>query len=244
MKESYAALGGKFEYLNSDCGYEQWSQYLIKTLKSLGAGASGVDIGCGNGYFTRALYKAGKEVCGVDISPEMLSKAEELAAKEGVRAEFLLGDITKLKLTRRVDFAVAVNDCLNYVPHNKLETAFKKVCGCLKKGGAFVFDISTEYKLKNVLGNNLFADDEDDITYIWFNKWLGDRVEMDITVFTAAGSGLFKREDERHIQYAHKIPDVVAALESAGFDVVRTEGHLGEPLESDSLRANFICIRR
>ena len=147
-------------------------------------------------------------------------------------------------ITNPVDFAVAVNDCLNYVPHNKLETAFKKVCGCLKKGGAFVFDISTEYKLKNVLGNNLFADDEDDITYIWFNKWLGDSVEMDITVFTAAGGGLFKREDERHIQYAHKIPDVVAALESAGFDVVRTEGHLGEPLESDSLRANFICLRR
>lgn len=79
MKESYAALGGKFEYLNSDCGYDKWSQYLIKTLEELGAGACGADIGCGNGYFTRALYKAGKEVCGVDISPEMLQKARELA---------------------------------------------------------------------------------------------------------------------------------------------------------------------
>ncbi len=244
MKESYAALGGRFEYLNSDCGYEQWSQYLIKTLESLGAGASGADIGCGNGYFTRALYKAGKKMCGVDISTEMLSKAEELAAKEGVRAEFLLGDITKLKLTRRVDFAVAVNDCLNYVPQNKLKTAFSKVAGCLKKGGAFVFDISTEYKLKNVLGDNLFAEDTDDITYLWFNKWTGDSVIMDITVFTAAGGGLFRREDERHVQYAHKIPDVVSALEEAGFEVVRTEGHLGAPLESDSLRANFICRRR
>ena len=95
MDRSYSALGGKFEYLNSDCDYEKWSQYLIRTLNGLNAGACGADVGCGNGYFTRALYKAGRDVCGVDISPEMLTKARELASSEGVRAEFLLGDITK-----------------------------------------------------------------------------------------------------------------------------------------------------
>lgn len=241
MKESYAALGGKFEYLNSDCGYDKWSQYLIKTLEELGAGAYGADIGCGNGYFTRALYRAGKEVCGVDISPEMLQKARELASREGVRAEFLLGDITKLKLLKRVDFAVAVNDCINYVPPAKLCAAFSHVRSCLKKGGAFVFDISSEYKLKNVLGDNLFAEDLDDITYIWFNKFDGEKAIMDITVFTPAGDGLFRREDERHVQYAHKADDIAAALHGCGFEVLRTEGHLGEPLREDSLRINFIC---
>lgn len=241
MKVSYAALGGKFEYLNSDCGYEQWSQYLIKTLGELGAGPVGVDIGCGNGYFTRALYRAGKQVCGVDISPEMLTKARELAAAEGVRAEFLLGDITKLKLLRRADFAVAVNDCLNYVPPERLSAAFSHVRACLKKGGAFVFDISTEYKLKNVLANNLFSEDLDDITYLWFNNFDGQKVVMDITVFTPVGGGLFRREDERHVQYAHKTEDVIAELGRCGFEVLRTEGHLGEPLRADSLRANFIC---
>ncbi len=241
MKESYAALGGRFEYLNSDCGYEKWSQYLIETLKGLGAGMSGVDIGCGNGYFTRALYKAGKDMRGVDVSPEMLNKARQLASAKGVRAEFLLGDITKLKLTRRVDFAVAVNDCLNYVPPQKLAAAFSHVAGCLKPGGAFIFDISTEYKLKNVLGNNLFAEDLDDITYLWFNSFSGDRVTMDITVFTPAGGGLFRRDEERHVQYVHRVPEVTRALEGAGFEVLRTEGHLGAPLKEDSLRANFIC---
>lgn len=72
MANSYSALGRWFEYLNDDCGYEQWSQYLIDTLKKENAGKNGVDIGCGNGYFTRALIKAGYNVFGVDISPEML----------------------------------------------------------------------------------------------------------------------------------------------------------------------------
>ncbi len=241
MNDSYAALGGKFEYLNSDCGYEQWSQYLIKTLNGLGAGVSGVDIGCGNGYFTRALTKAGKEICGVDISVQMLTRARQLASDEGVRAEFLLGDITKLKLIKKVDFAIAINDCLNYVSPQKLGAALSHVRGCLKKGGAFIFDISSEYKLKNVLGDNLFAEDLDDITYLWFNSFKGDRVEMDITVFTPVERGLFRRDDERHVQYVHTRDNIAAELAKCGFELVRTEGHLGEELKGNSLRINFIC---
>ena len=241
MNQSYSALGGLFEYLNSDCGYEQWSQYLIKRLQDLGAGPSGVDIGCGNGYFTRALVKSGKSMLGIDISPQMLTRAKELASAEGVRAEFLLGDITKLKLTSRADFVVAINDCLNYVPQAKLAAAFSHVAGCLKKGGAFIFDISTEYKLKEVIGNNMFAEDGEDVTWLWFNSFKGDRVEMDITVFSPAGGGLFRREDERQVQYVHTRGAVEEALIKAGFTVLSCEGHLGAPTDEHSLRLNFLC---
>lgn len=239
MANSYSALGRWFEYLNDDCGYEQWSQYLIKTLEKLGAGRRGVDIGCGNGYFTRALIRAGYSVLGVDISPQMLDTAQRLSLKEGVGAEFLLGDITKLKLNGKMDFAVAVNDCLNYVPHGKLQTAFSHVAACLKKGGAFIFDVSSEYKLKNIIGNNMFAEVREDITYIWFNADKGDRVEMDLTVFERRADGSYVRSDEKHVQYAHTESDIVSALETAGFNV-RVEGHLGkQKLE----RINFICTR-
>ncbi|MDE6790364.1 MAG: class I SAM-dependent methyltransferase, partial [Clostridia bacterium] len=85
MKESYTALGGWFEYLNADCDYLTWSQYLLNRIKSAGSYSCGLDIGCGNGYFTRALNKAGYRVDGVDISESMLSVARQKAAKEGVR---------------------------------------------------------------------------------------------------------------------------------------------------------------
>ena len=124
---AYSALGSAFEYFNDDCGYEQWSQYLIEKLRSLNAGSSGIDIGCGNGYFTRALYKAGYAVTGLDISPQMLSTATELAARGRVKADFVLQDITKLNLNFKPDFAVAVNDCINYIPSEKLKTAFARV---------------------------------------------------------------------------------------------------------------------
>ncbi|MGN0813728.1 MAG: class I SAM-dependent methyltransferase [Candidatus Coproplasma sp.] len=241
MKESYSALGGWFEYLNKDCGYEQWSQYLITRLKSLGAGLKGVDIGCGNGYFTRALYKAGYDVCGVDISPQMLSVAKQKAAKEGVRSEFLLGDITKLKLNGKVDFAVAVNDCINYVPPEKLKIAFAKVYSALNRGGVFLFDVSSEYKLRNIIGENVFCEDGEDISYIWFNTQTEKGVIMELTFFIKGADGRYSREEERHEQFAHGEEDIVSALEEAGFCNITTEGHLGGDKRE---RINFTAVKR
>ena len=239
MSNSYSALGRWFEYLNGDCGYEQWSQYLIKRLKDLNAGLSGVDIGCGNGYFTRALTRAGYNMLGVDVSAQMLSRAQELSLKEGMRLEFLLGDITKLKLNAKVDFAIAVNDCINYVEKDKLKTAFSHVKGCLKKGGVFIFDISTPYKLKKIIGNNLFAEDREDITYLWFNTLNEESVTFDLTLFEKQKDGKYLRFDERHVQYIYEEDEIISALCEAGVEV-KSEGHLNYDKRE---RINFICKR-
>ena len=240
MENSYSALGRWFEYLNKDCGYEQWSQYLIKLLKSRNAGASGLDIGCGNGYFTRALTRAGYSVTGIDISAEMLDTALSLALKEGIKAEFLLGDITKLKVTAKKDFCIAINDCINYIPKEKLKRALSHVKNCLKKGGVFIFDISSAKKLRNTVGNNLFAEDREDISYIWFNTLDKDSVTMDLTFFERQKDGSYKRYDERHIQYIYEEDEVLSALNEAGF-TAEVEGHLGK---DKGERINFICTRQ
>lgn len=236
MDNSYSYLGRWFEKLNADCGYEQWSQYLIKKLKGYGAGVRGADIGCGNGYFTRALNKAGYDVIGIDKSPECLDAAQRLSLAEGIRTQYLLGDITEMELFGKFDFFVAVNDCLNYVQKNKLFSTFKKVRSFLNAGGVFIFDISSSYKLREILGDNLFAEDGEDMTYLWFNKLYPDRVEMDLTFFERRADGYFKRSDERHIQYIHEEEDVLRALNEAGFEVY-TEGHLGGDKKE---RINFI----
>ncbi len=36
MSGAYSALAAWFEYLNADCDYEKWSQYLYGRLLSLG----------------------------------------------------------------------------------------------------------------------------------------------------------------------------------------------------------------
>ena len=238
---SYSTLGNWFEYLNKDCDYASWSQYLIKRLAKFNAGPSGVDIGCGNGYFTRALYKAGYDVRGIDISPQMLNVAKRRAAEEGVPCEFLLGDITKLKLTGKVHFAVAINDCLNYVPPSKLKSAFAKVYSCLNRGGLFHFDISSEYKIRHILADNMFGEDGDDISYMWFNTPEEDGVTMELTFFVRGSDGRYDRYEEIHRQYAHSEEAVISALKEVGFARVLTEGHLGS--DDKSQRINFTALK-
>lgn len=238
---SYTALGNWFEYLNKDCDYPKWSQYLIERLALFGAGNRGVDIGCGNGYFTRALLKAGYSVTGVDISPQMLSVAKQKGGEEGLRCEFLLGDITKLKLNGAVDFAVAINDCLNYVAPSKLKSAFGHVANCLVRGGIFHFDISSERKLRCDIGENMFGDAGEDISYIWFNTQEEDGATMELTFFVRGQDGRYTRFDETHRQYAHSEQSVVGALHAAGFAKVFVQGHLGG--DDKSQRINFTCIK-
>ena len=238
---SYSTLGNWFEYLNKDCDYASWSQYLIKRLAKFNVGLSGADIGCGNGYFTRALYKAGYDVRGIDISPQMLNVAKRRAAEEGVPCEFLLGDITKLKLTGKVHFAVAINDCLNYVPPSKLKSAFAKVYSCLNRGGLFHFDISSEYKIRHILADNMFGEDGDDISYMWFNTPEEDGVTMELTFFVRGSDGRYDRYEEIHRQYAHSEEAVISALKEVGFARVLAEGHLGS--DDKSQRINFTALK-
>lgn len=241
---AYCALADWFEYLNDDCGYTEWSQYLIKTLKNyVEDGAEGVDIGCGSGYFTRALTRAGYNVFGIDISEEMLIKAQELSFKEGLSIQYIRQDIASLKLIKKVDFAVAINDCINYLPKNKLVSAFKRVYASLNKGGRFLFDISSKNKLLNKEGG-VSLDDRDNVTYISLNTVDGEKVTMDVTLFVRAGDGvnLFKRFDERHLLYIYDERDIGQALNEVGFKLISESGHLGEGVNTSD-RINFIAIK-
>ena len=228
-KKAYANLASWFEYLNDDCGYENWSQYFITKLKGY-AVRTGLDIGCGGGWFTRAFQKAGFIMTGMDISPEMLDSAQETALKEGARSEYLLGDITKFKSPKKYDFATAINDCVNYIPKNKLDAALKCVKGSLVKGGIFLFDISSLRKFREKIANTVSVDDRDEVTYMSFNKEETDGVTMEVTLFVRQSDGRYERLDEMHRQYCYSQEEIIAALEKNGFTLLGVEGHLGEDI--------------
>lgn len=222
---AYSALADWFEYLNDDCGYEEWSQYLLSVLQKNGAGKTGIDLGCGSGYFTRQLYKNGYAVTGVDKSGEMLQKAASLAKKEGLAIPFVQADAAALRWGKRVDFIVSLNDCFNYVSAEKLPVAFRKAAACLKKGGFFFFDVSTPYKFDRM--PPVSADDREDITYLDFRKREGEKETIEVTLFVKGEDGKYERYDETHTQYIHTQEAIVTALESAGFDLLSASGHLG-----------------
>ena len=238
-KAAYANLAKWFEYLNDDCGYENWSQYLILKLEKVPL-SRGLDVGCGGGWFTRAFAKHGYQMTGLDKSAEMLDFAQEKALKEGARGEYLLGDITCFKTPKKFDFVTAVNDCINYIPKQKLNAAFKNVYNALGKGGVFLFDISSERKFLEKIANTVSVDDRDDVTYMSFNKAEEDGATMEVTLFTKRADGAYERLDEIHRQYRYSKAEIFTALEKTGFTILEAEGFLGED-ENQSDRLCFLA---
>ena len=226
-KTAYSTLAEWFEYLNDDCDYEQWSQYLIKTLSAYPLD-TGLDVGCGGGYFTRALQRHGYQMTGMDVSTEMLDKAQRTAFSEGVRSEYILGDVSKGKIARKYSFVTAINDCFNYVEKGRLKTALKNVYGALKKGGIFLFDVSSEKKFREKFMDAVNVDDRDDVTYFSFARLDGEVATLDVTLYVKGKDGKYERFDEQHVQYVYTEAELSAALEEIGFTVLRVEGHLGE----------------
>ena len=243
MGNAYRHLAEWFEYLNDDCDYPKWSQYFVAKLDLFGAGKKGLELGCGSGAFCRSLTRAGFLMSGADNVPEMLTKAENLARKEGLKISFFRADAAALRAPEKYDFILAPNDVFNYLPPEKLVSAFKHVTKTLEKGGIFWFDVSSFYKLCNKVADTISADDREDVTYLSFNRREGDRVRMDVTLFVKRPDGAFDRYDETHTQYLHEEAKIAAALSEAELELLCTEGHLGEPKEGSD-RLNFICRKK
>jgi SAM-dependent methyltransferase len=98
-----------------------------------------VDLGSGAGndaFVARMLTGETGEVIGIDMTPEMLVKARELAEKTGFsNVKFREGDIEDIPMTGNKADVVLSNCVLNLVPNK--EKAFSEIHRILKPGGHF-----------------------------------------------------------------------------------------------------------
>jgi len=89
--------------------YERFA-WVMREAGDVG-GTTVCDIGCGSGRFVSALAERGAErVVGVDVAPEMLSLARELARRAGVlaRCELVQGDVLDWTPREKFDLTLAV----------------------------------------------------------------------------------------------------------------------------------------
>jgi SAM-dependent methyltransferase len=95
-----------------------------------------LDLGCGPGWSSIFLARAGWTVVGVDISERMIEIARERAAQEGVDVAFAVADLEDFDLGERPFEGALVFDALHHC------SGYKRVLACtarhLKPGGAFL----------------------------------------------------------------------------------------------------------
>ena len=97
-------------------------------------------------------------------------------------------------------------------PKNRDAGKIENAACFLNKGAKFVFDVSSEYKLKKIIGSNVFFEDYDDLTYLWTNTPFAGGVKMELTFFIRGGDGKYTKQTEEHTQYAHTREDIENAM--------------------------------
>ena len=242
---SYGVFSEFYDALTANVSYDTVSQVLSSLLTRYGKSRGLLlDLACGTGSVSVRLAKKGYEVIGVDLSPEMLSEAQNKAYSAGQNILFLCQDMTALDLYGTVDAAVCTLDGLCHLPDEEsVQAALRKVSLFMNPGGVFLFDVNSVYKHRAVLGNNTFVYDTDDVYCVWQNTLLSDgvTVQMDLDFFEpVSDAGDYVRQSERFTERAYPRETLEAMLKKAGYTVLDVfDGYSGKPAHDTSERLLF-----
>jgi len=247
MYEGFAEIYDRLMY---DVDYSSWADYLESIFHAYGCKPSLVlDLGCGTGKLCMEMAGRDYEMIGVDISVDMLSRAREEAEKRKLDILFLNQDMTDFELYGTVDAVFCMMDSINYVTRKKdLLRMFKLVKNYLNPQGIFIFDINTPYKLKNILGNNVFYEIDNDVAYIWQNSY-NNRSRLcrfELTFFVRdENEDTYRRFDEVHYEKAYGIDELEDLIRQAGLEPVAVYDNLSFNAPNEkSERVFFVCINK
>ena len=105
-------------------------------------GLSIIDVGCGNGYFARALTRGGARVTGIDISPRMIEHAKQQETAEPLGIEYRVLDAAALPAGFVPGSFDMVTSCLALQDMPSVDKVFGGVYALLRPGRRFVASIT------------------------------------------------------------------------------------------------------
>lgn len=96
-----------------------------------------VDVGCGGGILTEAMFEQGAVVTGIDMARSPLAVARLHLADSGAQVEYLEATAEQLALQRPAAYDVVT--CLEMLEHVPSPSAVVAACSRLVKPGGHVF---------------------------------------------------------------------------------------------------------
>lgn len=171
--EAYTSFAVVYDTFMDNVPYEEWGEYLHGLLLEYGVEDGLVlDLGCGTGTMTEILASKGYDMTGVDFSEEMLDIAMQKRTKSGHDILYLMQDMREFELYGTVRAIVSICDSMNYLTEDgDLEQVFRLANNYLDPGGLFIFDMNTEYKYREMLGDQTIAEERENCSFIWDNYY-------------------------------------------------------------------------
>ena len=131
VTNTYQAFASVYDELMNDVPYDEWVERIDRDIRRYGVSKTAgereevssddeavlaserdlvADLACGTGVITRKLFDKGYDVFGVDISSDMLSRAQTSDDERGIM--YLNQDICELDLYSTIGTAVCICDSL------------------------------------------------------------------------------------------------------------------------------------
>lgn len=226
-----------------DEDYDKWTDYLEECFNKYGKSINLVlDLACGTGNITTLLAKRGYDMIGIDSSADMLSMAA--AKSEGLPIQYVCRDMTDFELYGNVDAVICTLDGINYITDGKeVIKMFRLVEKYLNPNGLFIFDINSQYKIENILGNQCYITDSEEVFYTWENFYNEETkiCSYNLTFFVKNGEK-YDRIDEYQEQKAYSQDEIEDFLGKAGLSMLECfDGLSFNKICEKSERLVFVC---
>ena len=189
------------------------------------------------------MDELGYDVIGVDGSYEMLGEAMEKRAEAGRDILYLAQDMTELDLFGTVGAVVSSLDSLNHLTrYADFDRAVGRAALFLEPGGVMAFDVNTPYKHRQVLADNTFVYDTDEVYCVWQNTADGDLTRMDLDLFVRQEDGAYIRMEDHFSERAYSREEIEASLIRHGMEVIGVyDAWTFDPPRPDSERLVFVA---
>ena len=225
----YSVFARYYDELTANIDYGRRAAYFQSIIEKFKTTEGNIllDLACGTGSISEEMARLGYDVIGVDYSDEMLGIALDKKFDSGLNIQYLCQDMRKLDMFGTIDITICALDSINHLPDmDSVREVFKKVAFFSEKGGLFIFDVNTHYKHRNVLANNTFTYETENIYCIWENSLVPetDEVKMHLEFFELEENGLYSRSSDSFSEKAYSETELEQALTEAGFEVVDKYG--------------------
>lgn len=185
-----------------------------------------IDVGCGTGRTTLALYKQGYDIIGVDLVPAMIDLAQQVAEKNGYSIPYAVGDATQLDYpAESFEHALFSNLGWPQIPSSEQRLgALREIHRVLKPGGIFILVAP-----HRVWFSSFF--------WFWVKQWIKHYILRPIGFSfkeESFGDRFYDRESKdmkavfKTLQYIYipSVTEVKEQLEQVGFKVLEANDSL------------------
>ena len=116
----------------------------------------------------------------------------------------------------------------------------------LDYGGLFIFDLNTEYKYKEILGEQTIAENREESSFIWENYYDEDSHinEYNLTLFIKEHGDHYRKYEETHYQKSYSLDTIRKLAEMSGLELLHIyDAFTHEEPKVDSERV-YVVLRR